>query len=346
VDLKEKPTGAFTIGGGFSSVDGPIAVASISQGNLFGLGKRAGITAQLGSHANRFNASYTDPHLFDSDFLLEMRAYNTQTRFRTNQGFNQDTTGGAVSVGHRLFEQVEGVLTYGYERVKIKDLEDNAPDLIKRQAAESGGVSNTSSMTFALIRDTRDSFVEPTRGLRARVAATYAGGVLDADNDFVKFNVDASQYHPLFWKVVGHLRGDVSFGESYGRTETLPVQERFFMGGPNTVRGFRNFTISPKDPVTDSVTGGNKAWFANAEVIFPLYEQVRLRGLVFFDVGQVYDEQDDFADIFRRSIKRSAGIGIRFNSPIGAIRLEWGFNLNRESGERLQVLHFSAGTTF
>jgi outer membrane protein insertion porin family len=344
VDVKEKATGAFTVGGGFSSVDGPIAVASISQSNLFGLGKRGAITAQIGDRANRFNALYTDPHLLDSDFLLEVRAYNTDTRFRTNQGFNQANTGGAVSLGHRLFEEVDGILTYGYEHVKIKDVTD-PPELIQLQLAENGGESDTSSLTFALVRDTRDSFTEPTRGTRARLAATYAGGFLDADNDFMKFNGEVSHYRPLFWKVVGHGRFSASYGEGFGDTDVLPVQERFFLGGPSTIRGFRPFTVSPKDEL-NRLTGGNKAWFANAELIFPLYEPVRLRGVVFFDVGQVYDEGDTFDDFFRRSIKRSAGIGIRFNSPIGAIRLEWGFNLNREVGERFQVLHFSAGTTF
>jgi len=347
VDVKEKPTGAFTIGGGFSSVDGPIGVASISQSNLFGLGKRVAISGQLGTNANRYNLVYTDPHLLDSNFLFEARGFNNETDFRTYQGFNQETLGGSVSLGHRLFEEVEGLVSYGYERVKIKDLDANAPFLIRRQAEESGGVSHTSAVSLALSRDTRDSFLEPTRGLRVRLAATVAGSALGGDNDFMKYSADASQYVPLFWKMVGHLRGNFSYGEAYGDSEVLPVQERFFLGGPNTIRGFRNFTVSPRDPAGgDGLTGGNKAWFANAELLFPLYEPLRMRGVVFFDVGQVYDERHNFQDLFKRSIKRSVGIGIRFNSPIGAIRLEWGFNLNPEEGERLQVLHFSAGAAF
>jgi outer membrane protein insertion porin family len=346
VDVKEKPTGAFTIGGGFSSVDGPIGVVSISQANAFGLGKRASITAQLGDKANRFNIVYTDPHLMDSDYLLELRAYQTDTRFRTNQGFNQSTLGGAVTLGRRLFEQVDGSITYGYENVEITDIDrETAPELLLRQFDECAECA-TSSLTFALTRDTRDSFAEPTRGLRTRLATTYAGGFLDADNNFVKVNGEASQYHPLFWKFVGHLRGGAMYGEGFDDTDTLPVQERFYLGGPSTIRGFRNFTVSPKDKRTDTVRGGNKAWFVNGELLFPLYDPIRLRGVVFVDAGQAYDENDSFDDIFRRTIKRSAGIGIRFNSPLGAIRLDWGFNLNREENERIQVLHFSAGTSF
>jgi outer membrane protein insertion porin family len=283
----------------------------------------------------------------DSDYLLELRAYQTDTRFKTNQGFNQATLGAAVTVGRRLFEQVDGALTYGIENVEIKDVDrETAPDLLLRQFDESGGESTTSSLTFAMTRDTRDSFAEPTRGLRTRLAATYAGGLLDADNNFVKVVSEASQYYPLFWKFVGHLRGSLMWGDAFGDTDTLPVQERFYLGGPNTIRGFRNFTVSPRDPVTDEVIGGNKAWYANAELIFPLYEPVRLRGVVFFDTGQSSEERDTWADLFSKDVKTSAGIGIRFNSPLGAIRVEWGFNLNRGRNERLQVLHFSAGTSF
>ncbi len=343
VDVKEKPTGAFTIGGGYSSVDGPIAVASISQGNLFGLGKRAALSGQIGQKANRYNAVYTDPHFLDSDYLVEPRGFDTQTRFRTNQGFNQSTRGAGLTVGHALVEEVFGSVTYTYQRVHIKDVEDTAPFLVKRQAEESGGISNTSSLTFALTRDTRDSFAEPTRGLRVRAAFEYAGGFLDMDSNFTKYSLEASQYWPLWWKFVGHIRGSIAYGESFGKTPNLPVQERFFLGGSNSIRGFRNFTISPKDPTGgEGLTGGNKAFFVNNEILFPLYEQLRMRGLVFFDLGNVFDERDNF----ELAVKRSAGVGISFTSPIGAIRLEWGFNLARKAGERHQVLHFSAGTAF
>jgi outer membrane protein insertion porin family len=218
VDVKEKPTGAFTIGGGFSSVDGPIAVASISQSNLFGYGKRASLAGQIGSKANRFNALYSDPHFLDTDFLVEVQGFKIDTEFRDTQGFNQGTLGGSLSVGHALVEDIFGSVTYTYQRVHITDVADTAPLLVKRQAEESGGVSNTSSLTFALVRDTRDSYTEPTRGLRARAVFEYAGGILDADNNFTKVSLELSQYWPLWWKIVGHVRGSIAYGDSFGST--------------------------------------------------------------------------------------------------------------------------------
>jgi outer membrane protein insertion porin family len=143
-----------------------------------------------------------------------------------------------------------------------------------------------------------------------------------------------------------NLRGTFWYGDSFEDTPQLPVQERFFLGGPNTIRGFKNFTLGPKDPVTGGETGGNKAFFVNTDLLFPLLETMRLRGVVFFDIGNNLDERDSLGNLFTRQARYTAGVGIRFNSPIGAIRLDWGFNLNQREGERLQVLHFSGGTTF
>jgi outer membrane protein insertion porin family len=343
LEVREKPTGAFTIGGGFSSVDGVLAVASISQANLFGLGKRAALSGQIGANANRYNAVYADPHFLDSDFLLELRGFNIDTRFQNTQGFSQVTFGGGLTVGHLLVEEIFGSVTYTYQRVQIKDVQEGAPFLVKRQAEESGGISLTSSLTFALTRDTRDSFTEPTRGLRARAAFEFAGGFLNFDNNFTKYSFEVSQYRPLWWKFVGHVRGSIAYGESFRDTPNLPVQERFFLGGANSIRGFRNFSVSPKDPAGgDGLTGGNKSFFINNEILFPLYEPLRMRGLVFVDLGNVFDERD----WFKWTVRYAAGVGIRFTSPLGAIRLEWGINLDRQPNERLQVLHFSAGAAF
>jgi outer membrane protein insertion porin family len=347
VDLKEKPTGAFSIGGGFSSVDGLIALVSLSQNNLFGYGKRATVAVQYGQNASRFNLVYSDPHFLDSDYLVEARGFKTvQTNYQSSQGFNSDTLGTVLSVGRLLFGQVYGLLSYTLENVTLKDLTPTAPFIIQQQAAVNNGESTISALSLALTRDTRDSFSEPTRGNRTRLGATYAGGYLGFDSNFNRYSIESSQYWPIWWKLVGNLRGTFWYGDSFGDTPNLPAQERFFLGGANTIRGFKNFTISPKDPTTGGETGGNKAYFVNAEVIFPVYDPLRLRGVVFFDAGNNLNETSSLSDLFTQKPRMAAGIGIRFNSPMGAIRLDWGFNLDPQPGERKQVLTFTAGSQF
>ena len=278
VDLKEKPTGAFTIGGGFSSVDGLIGAVSISQNNLFGYGKRATAAVQIGQNANRFNLVYSDPHFWDSDYLLEARAFKTETNYQEQHGYNTDTTGVVLSVGRRLFGQVFGLLSYTLENVLIKDLEPFAPIIILRQAAENGGEATTSALSLALTRDTRDSFTEPTRGNRTRIAATYAGGFLGFDNNFNKYSVESSQYWPLWWKLVGNLRGTFWYGDSFGDTPNLPAQERFYLGGANTIRGFKNFTISPKSPITGGETGGQQGLLRQHRTHLPVVRSLAHAG--------------------------------------------------------------------
>ncbi len=339
VDVKEKPTGAFTIGGGYSSADGLLAAASISQGNLFGLGKRLIIAGQYGQNASRFNGVYTDPHFLDTDFLVEPRLFSLQTQYQ-NQGFNQGSQGVGLTVGHHLFERVYGTASYLYERVQISDLAPNAPLLIQLQAAL--GVTYTSALIFVLARDTRDSLTEPTRGLHARASFQYAGGVLDADSNYTVTTLELGQYWPLWWKLVGHLRGNIAYGEAFGDTIALPTQKRYFLGGANTIRGFKNFTISPKSPVTGGEVGGNKAFWINSEILFPLYEPLKMRGAVFLDMGNAFAEPSNFT----WDVRYGAGVGLRFTSPLGAIRLDWGFPLDPQPGEKRQVLYFSTGTTF
>jgi outer membrane protein insertion porin family len=340
VDVKEKPTGAFSIGGGYSTVDGFIGVASISQANLFGYGKRLALSGQLGQNANRFSVVYSDPHFLDTDFLVEPRLYAFDTDYQDTQGFNQESAGASLMVGHQLFEKVYGTLTYVYERVLIKDLAANAPLLVRLQAAQ--GETFTSALIFALTRDTRDSFTEPTRGMRARFSYEYAGGFLNAESNYYVTALELAHFWPLWWKLVGHLRGNIAYGDAYDETPALPVQKRYFLGGANTIRGYDNFSVGPTSPITGGDVGGNKAFWINAELLFPLYEPLRLRGVVFLDMGNAFDELQDFS----WTVKYGAGVGVRFISPLGAIRLEVGFPLNPDPGDDAYKIIFSAGRVF
>jgi outer membrane protein insertion porin family len=343
VDLKEKPTGAFSVGGGFSSVDGLLAAASISQSNLFGYGKAVNLTGQYGQYASRLNFLYTDPHISDSDYIGQVRGFANSTDYVSAQGYKQQNYGGSLLVGHPLGWALNGSVTYLWEWVKIYDLTASAPPLVIQQAAIDGGVSKTSGIIFTLRRDTLDNIFTPTRGLRLESTFEYAGGFLAFGPDYNNFYLttfEASYYRPLWWVLVGHVRGFIGYGESFGDTPVLPVQQRFYLGGINTIRGYKNFTVGPT--VNGTNEGGNKAFYIQNEVIFPLYDPLRLRGVVFFDTGNAFGENQSFS----WNVKYGAGAGIHFNSPLGNIRLEWGFNLNPQPGEKRQVLYFSAGRLF
>ncbi len=361
VDVKEKATGAFTIGAGFSSTDGVMGVASISQGNLFGTGRALSLSGSLAQNANRAVFNYVDPHFWDSNYRTTFKAYYTTTNYNENTTavtYNSDTVGTLVGVSHLLFERVFGDLSYVLEQVKLFDVTASAPPAVIEQSLINGGVSATSEFIAALVRDTRDSFTEATRGTRVSLTGTYAGGpfaVGTYPNNFYKLISEYSQYWPLPWmsslpwlsdvKFTGHLRGSMMYGESFSTTPLLPAQERFYLGGQSTVRGFKNFTLGPKD-ISGSYTGGNKAWFTNAEMYFPISEAAKLRGVIFYDMGQNLNETSSFDQLFTTKPGMGAGMGLRFNSPLGNIALDWGFNLSPQPGQKTQILYFSAGQSF
>ncbi|HZY30479.1 MAG TPA: outer membrane protein assembly factor BamA, partial [Candidatus Methylomirabilis sp.] len=337
VAVKEKPTGSFAIGAGFSSIDGVLGAGSISQNNFLGLGTRMSFSGQLGSSANRFVLRYQDPHILDTETSLDVSLFNQRLLFQSFTGFDQDAKGGSLTLGRRLYKELFGSLSYKYEQVRIFNLVANAPTLIREQE----GTNITASIGFTLSMDLRDNRRDPTRGFVGtgsyQLAATFLGG----ENEFNRFSLDLGYYHPIFWKFVGHIRGNLIVVEPFG-DRPLPAQERVFLGGTNTVRGFKTFTLSPVDPITGERIGGNKAIYFNNELLFPIYEPLGAKGLLFIDAGNVFAENESFS----LSLRPTAGVGLRVATPFGLVRVEWGFNLDKRPGERSNAVHLTVGSVF
>jgi len=337
VAVKEKPTGSFAIGAGFSSIDGVLGAGSISQNNFLGLGTRMSFSGQLGSSANRFVLRYQDPHILDTETSLDVSLFNQRLLFQSFTGFDQDAKGGSLTLGRRLYKELFGSLSYKYEQVRIFNLVANAPTLIREQE----GTNITASIGFTLSMDLRDNRRDPARGFVGtgsyQLAATFLGG----ENEFNRFSLDLGYYHPIFWKFVGHIRGNLIVVEPFG-DRPLPAQERVFLGGTNPVRGFKTFTLSPVDPITGERIGGNKAIYFNNELLFPIYEPLGAKGLLFIDAGNVFAENESFS----LSLRPTAGVGLRVATPFGLVRVEWGFNLDKRPGERSNAVHLTVGSVF
>ncbi|MBI3779860.1 MAG: outer membrane protein assembly factor BamA, partial [candidate division NC10 bacterium] len=338
VTLKEKPTGSFAIGAGFSSVDGVLGAGSISQNNFLGLGQRLSFSGQLGSRANRFVIRFQDPHILDTETSLDLSVFNQRLLFQTFTGFDQDSKGGSLTLGRRLYKELFGSVSYRYEQVRIFNLVStlitNPNPLIKE------GTSTTASVGFGLSMDLRDNRRDPTRGFIGTATYQLAGTFFGGENEFNRFSFDLGYYHPLFWKFVGHIRGNLIVVEPFGAKE-IPVQERIFLGGTNTIRGFRTFTLSPVDAAGNRI-GGNKAIFFNNEVLFPIYEPLGVKGLFFVDAGNVFKEDQSLS----LELRPTAGGGLRVGTPFGLVRVEWGFNLDKQPGERSNAIHLTVGSVF
>jgi len=329
IKVKERPTGFFSVGGGYSSVDKIIGTVDITQGNLFGRGQYIKLKGELGGTSTFYELSFRDPWFMDKPVSFGTSIYKT-TREYTE--YDKKAIGFDMSFGKNLSEYWKGDITYNYEKATIENISEGASSTIKDQE----GTKTTSSITPTIVRDSRDNFLDPHTGSRNSLYVTYAG--LGGDNNFVKGNVDSTWYLPL-GETTFSVRG--RFGYATGISgKALPLYERFYVGGIYTVRGLGFGEAGPRDNNGD-VIGGTKQVIFNAEYIFPLVSELRLKGVIFFDAGRAYDSSKDLGDL-----RYTAGGGIRWISPIGPLRLEWGYNIDRKPEENRSRWEFTFGSFF
>ena len=181
--------------------------------------------------------------------------------------------------------------------------------------------------------------MDPTSGSKNSLHLTLAG--LGGDNFYWKSLADSLWYFPAFWDVTFSARGRLGYASGY-KGEKLPLYERFYVGGINTIRGLGFGEGGPRDDLGE-IIGGNWEAIVNAELIFPLIDEIKLKGVVFYDYGGSFDEDQEFSSSF---LRKTAGFGVRWMSPFGPIRLEWGFNPDPKYEEGDNKIEFSMGGVF
>ena len=321
IDVKEKPTGTFSFGGGYSSVENMFVVGSIAQRNLFGRGQLLRLKAEIGGTTTRYDLSFTEPWLFDIPLSAGVDLYN---QYRDYNSYNLTSIGGAVRFGYPVYNYTRAYLTYGYDVSDMTELSETASSYFKQMA----GQHTTSSITPSIRYDSRDKTFNPTEGSNNSLSLEYAGDFLGGDVGFTKYIGEAGKYFPLFWSTVGFLHARAGYVEQHSGA-LLPPYDRFYLGGINSIRGFSWDELSPRDANGD-VYGGNKFVQFNVEYIFPLIKDIGLMGVVFYDTGNLYDDNQD---IDLGDLRQTSGFGIRWYSPMGPIRLENGFILDPKPGE-------------
>uniref|UniRef100_A0A7V6A4U1 Outer membrane protein assembly factor BamA n=1 Tax=Desulfobacca acetoxidans TaxID=60893 RepID=A0A7V6A4U1_9BACT len=338
VTVKEKPTGSFGVGVGYSTQDHLVGMIEVSQNNLFGRGQRLQVQAMIGSIASRYRISFTEPYLFDRPLGLGIDVYNWM---RIYDEYTQNSTGGSIRLAHPLrWKYTKLFGSYRWDYVKLYDLSFSA--LNTPTIVQASKIHNTSAMSIGVARDTRDSLFTPTHGMNSSATIEWAG--LGGQVAFLRYIVDQAFYRPLKWNTVGvfHVRGGYLQALGYGQQ---PSYELFYLGGIDTIRGFRYATISPRDPVTHDRVGGNKFFQVNTEWRFPVprLKNYGIVGLVFFDCGNVYGSS---ARLITPNVRTSLGGGIRWFSPMGPLRVEWGYNLDKKSYEQQSAWEFTIGGSF
>ena len=332
IKVEEAPTGALSFGMGYSSLEKVVGTASVSDRNLFGLGYSALVQFQLGSLTRNLRLSFTDPYFLGYPYAAGFDLYNDRRDWTT---YSSKITGGDIRFGKELTEKIRADMMYKLEDINVFNVTTGATVFVKEQE----GKKTTSALSLALSMDTRDDYYAPTRGARHSLFMQDAGGILGGDNYFVKVAGETSWFFPMPLNTVFNLRGKAGFIQPYGG-RTAPIYEKFFVGGVQTVRGFEYGMAGPFD-INKEPLGADKMVVFNSELIFPLSRAIGLRGAVFWDVGKGFDKLSDITPL-----KTGVGVGIRWFSPLGLIRIDFGINPFPKSGEKRTVLELSGGSAF
>jgi outer membrane protein insertion porin family len=344
VEVKEKPTGTFSVGAGYSSVDGIVGQGSVQQANFLGLGLKANLAASLGGKSQTYNVGITDPYFMDSKWTVGGDLYRTDRDFTD---FKRRVTGGDVKAGYPLTDTLNTLWVYRYEDTEINDL---SPAL-QVQIAEGSVLppapsAITSSISASLTWNTTDYRLDPSRGMVNSLSVDFAG--LGGDNRWLRYIGSTKVFFPFKWSTVFSLRGELGYIEGLGMD--VPIDNKFYLGGINTIRGYNSRTVSPyrvstvtkyvPDPrllgggyTTTQATatafiGGDAEALFNAEFVFPILKEAGVKGVLFFDAGNSYE---DVGDMFS-SLQASYGFGFRWMSPMGPLRLEYGIPVNPRTG--------------
>jgi outer membrane protein insertion porin family len=330
VEVTERPTGIFSIGGGFSSVDSFVGTLDISQNNFLGRGWVLSLRIRAGATSQQGIISFTEPWLFDRPLSAGFDLFNIKRQFTE---YDYDSLGGTVRLSHPFEEYWRWSIAYRLTRDKISDVRDTTDSLLRDEI----GTRVTSAVTFGITRDSRDVVAAPTKGGYTLFSVDVAG--FGGDSRFVKSIASTSYFYPIWY---GHiLSGRAEAGYGFGWSDApLPVFERFYLGGPNSIRSFKARRISPVDDAGTRI-GGTSEVLGNAEYIVPLPYNLRVAG--FFDIGNVYGFKTKF-DI--TDTREAVGAGVRWQSPFGPIRVDYGINLDRRKGEDFGAIQFSVGSPF
>ncbi|MFZ5556225.1 MAG: outer membrane protein assembly factor BamA, partial [Pseudomonadota bacterium] len=351
VSVAEKSTGNVMLGAGFSSSEGLVLSGSVSQNNVFGTGNRLSAQINSGSVNTVYALSFTNPYYTIDGISLGYDLYRRDvdaSRLSNVGDYKTSTLGAGVRFGLPVNERdfISFGLTYEQTSLTIDPL--TAPTQYKLFVDEFGNDNDTLRLDTAWARDTRNSFLFPTKGLMQRVAAEVGTPV--GSLQYYKLSFQHQHYFPLGKDFTLMLNGEVGIGGGLSG-KPLPFFKNFYAGGTSSVRGFYNGTLGPKD-INGNVLGGDKRVVGNAELFFPLpglKDDQSLRMSTFIDVGATFGPNDAnnlYQNFAFGDLRYSAGVAVLWVSPLGPLKFSLAQPIVKKDGDKAEVFQFTLGSTF
>jgi outer membrane protein insertion porin family len=292
--VEEQNRNQLAFGAGISQFEGFFGQLSYQTANFLGRGETIGVSIQKGVQASNFQLSFSEPYLLDRPISTGFDVYKRSYIFPL--AYTQESTGSNLSLGFPIKSYTRGFFSYGYEQVNVKDINpaltgtdarQSSPFLADALLLNQNGSRTVSKVTPSVVYNTVNQPVFPTAGARYSLSTSLAGSILGGNTDYWMSSAEAIKYFTFSTRTSLGVRGQVQYIRPYGRTDTLPIFEKLFMGGEYSIRGFDIRSIGPRDFNTGIVTGGNKSLLFNAEYSINVGGPVRL--IAFYDAGQVQD---------------------------------------------------------
>jgi outer membrane protein insertion porin family len=351
VDVKytvvEKPGGQLMAGVGFSQSAGIIFQTSITQDNFLGSGKRVGFDFNNSEVNRRFGLSYLNPYWTVDGVSRGFNAYYRQTDAGNANllAYNSTVKGASMTFGIPLTEYNSLGSTLGFENTQLDCTAGSLNINCSRFISDVGdNTFNILRWSNRLAYDTRNKAIFPDKGMLHSIDAQVAFPAIGNSLEFYKLEYETQWYTSMYEDYILLLRGNLAYGNGYSDTKGLPFFENFYAGGPRSVRGYKENTLGPRDPLNNDPVGGNVKLTGGAEVILPVpffrdIKSVRIAG--FFDAGNVYDDTVDLGHL-----RYSVGLSGMWVSPFGIISMSVAQPFGDEPSDELQAFQFSFGSSF
>jgi outer membrane protein insertion porin family len=340
--VQEKRTGSLSFGGGFSTVDKLVGFAELTQGNfdLFnwpsftGGGQKFRLRVQYGTQRKDFILTITEPYFLDRRLALTGQAFYTEANY-LSADYDQRNYGFMFELRKPINAYMYGTLGYTLQDIDIFNVAASAPDFIQSQK----GSFVESKMFSSLVFDSRDNPLLSRRGQRITFSPMIAGGFLGGDTQIYGLDLEGYQYFHLPKDLILLINGEIATVDQWGNGSEVPIFERLFLGGSNNLRGFPFREVGPQE--NGEPVGGQSMWRTTVELTFPIIEKAR--GAVFYDTGFVNSSAWSFGF---NHIASDIGIGLRLDLPIGPLRLDYGYPLQRDGYNGGGHFNFNVGYQF
>ena len=341
--VQEKRTGSLSFGGGFSTIDQLVGFVELTQGNfdLFnwpaftGAGQKFRLRLQYGTQRKDFILSLTEPYFLDRRLALSGQLFYTEANYLSAE-YNQRNYGFTIELRKPLNAYMYATLGYRLQDVDIFDVAASASNVIQ----EAKGSTVESQIFTSVVYDRRDNPLLTRRGQRITLSPYVAGGFLGGDAQIYGWDLEGSQYFRLWWDTILLINGEVATVNTWGGGDTVPIFDRLYLGGSNNLRGFPFREVGPQDHNGEPI-GGNSMARLTVEYTFPLIQKAR--GAIFYDTGFVNSDAWSFGF---NHIASDVGIGLRLDLPIGPLRLDYGYPIQRDGYNGGGHFNFNVGYQF